>query len=188
MFRVQTVITGFGGGPFLNTLYFDEAGGTAQQAADAARNFWAGIAGLMVSTLGIQVQLEVAQINAATGALTGSQSIVSAPLACTSAGDPLPSAAQGLIRFLTGVVLDGRFVKGRCFVPGLTELNNTGTRLTATSKTSLEVAANNLIADINSVLVVWHRPKGVPPAGGVQVVASGRSVWDEFAVLTGRRD
>lgn len=188
MYRVRTVITGYGSYPALSTMYFNESGGTAQNAADAVRAFWAGFAGTLGNGLTCQVQLDVALINASDGALTGSTTVTSAVLAFTGSGEPLPFATQGLIKWNTGVVLDRRFVRGRTFIPAFTETAQTTGAPTSTIITLMETQAANLIANATSELVIWHQPVGVPPAGGVAVVAANARGWEKWAVLRSRRD
>lgn len=188
MYRVRTAITGYGSYPALSTMFFNESGGTAQQAADAVRAYWAGFASSIGNGVSLQVEAEVALIDSADGSLTGSAPVTTTVVNGSSAGEPLPFATQALQRWITGVVLDGRFVRGRTFIPALTELLSTAGAPTTAILTTMATQAQNLIADANSVLVVWHRPSDPTLADGAAVVVAGHSEWAKWAVLRSRRD
>lgn len=188
LYRVRTGIVGFGGGPFLSTNFFDAAAGTATQAADAVRAFWAGLASLMTTGVLVQVEPEVAQLDTATGALTAILPVTEAVVTGTSSGDPLPAAAQALVRWGTGTFLNGRQLKGRTFIPTLTELANTNTRVNAAALSTIATQAQNLMTAANTDLVVWHRPTVALPSSGSFGLVTTHSTWDDWAVLRSRRD
>lgn len=100
----------------------------------------------------------------------------------TSEAEPLPDATMGLARFPTGQIMNGRYVAGRCYVPGLSVDALFAGNVSAPAQAALSSWAGSIQ---NVGLIVWHRPKA--GAGGVAVTASGGSAWEEFAVLRRRR-
>lgn len=188
MYRVRTSITGYAAYPALSTMYFDEAGGTAQNAADAVRAFWAGFAGTLGNGNTAVVEADVARIDETDGALLGAISTTTTSVPFTGTGEPLPFATQGLIRWNTGVVLNRRFVRGRTFIPAFTESAQTAGSPISTIMTLMTTQATNLIANSTSTLVIWHQPVGAPPGFGQAVPAAGATAWEKWAVLRSRRD
>lgn len=183
MYRVRTVFTGPAGAPWLNTLYFDEAGGSAQQAATAAGAFWGAVDAHINTAVSWSTEADVVTVNADTGAATGVISTIPITGAGAVASDILPRSSQGLIRLLTGVFNDGRQIRGRIFVPGLTETaNGVGGIVAGATGLALGTAASDLVADASSTLLVWSRSA----LQDHPVVAT--SVWSQFAVLRSRRD
>jgi hypothetical protein len=169
-------------------MFFGELGGTAQQAADAVRAFWASLASTLGNGVSAQVESDVAHIDENDGSLTGASATTTTAVAFTSSGEPLPFATQGLIRWTTGVVVNGRFLKGKTFVPAFTETNSTGGAPTAATLSSMSTAAQNLMADANSTLVVWHRETAPGAGDGEAVFVTGHTEWAKWAVLRSRRD
>lgn len=188
MYQVRTQISGFAGGPYLSTMYFLGSGGTAQQAATAARNFWTGFNGGMFLSLVIQVLPDVRLIESTTGALTGSTPTVNAVLNCTNVNHVLPFTSQLLMQWQTGVVLRGRLVRGRTFVPGLTENSNLDGAPTAAEVANAGVVAGVLVADANTIFGVWSRPTVPGGSDGVFTPVATGGGWSQWAVLRSRRD
>lgn len=181
MYRVRTQLTGLFGLPGLSTMFFDEAGGSAQQAVNAVGAFWAGVV-----TNGVQngfqylTEPDVDVVNSTTGQITSTVQTTSASGSSSAAGEALPWATQGLIRWRTGVYSGGREIRGRTFLPGMLESNSFGIPL-ASWTTPMQGVVNALIADANSTLIVWSRKNQ-----GFAPVVSG-SVWQQWAVLRSRR-
>ena len=181
MYRIRTTFSGLQGAPYLSTFYFSDGGGTAQQAATAAGNFWAAVDAKMSVAMTWVQDSEVAEVNVGTGAVEGVSSIVPMNGVGGVAGDALPPATQGLVRWRTGVFVAGREIRGRTFIPGCVESESNG--LPAGSSTAVwNAAASALIADATSLFVVWSKTHGVE-----QVVTAG-GAWNQFAVLRSRRD
>lgn len=100
---------------------------------------------------------EVRLVDDVTGALVGTENMTPpAPVVGTGGPDPLPDASQVLLRFNTGSIANGRRIKGRCFIPGVTR--------------DAAVLGNN--ADV----VAWR-------TAGVGLVGSGLVVWSRTAQL-----
>jgi hypothetical protein len=141
-------------------------------------------------------QADIAEINEVNGQLTGLASVASTSGAGAIAGEVAPTMVQGLIRWRTEVPFAGRLLQGRTFVPGVPEGNLADGRPSAGFQTALANAANALIADIGTALVVWRRPVfSDPPTDPPTVVRNGAFahvvvaiVSGDFAVLRSRRD
>ena len=184
MFRVRTTFTGVTGSPWLSTFYFDsETSGTAQQAATAAGTFWGAVDAFMDNSITWATEPDVAIVNAATGNVTSAVGITPVIGSGAATSDPLPYANQGLVRWLSGVYVGGRQIRGRTFVPGICE-NSVGASgtLGATEVAAFTAAGTALIADANADLEIWS------PTLGQSVTASIATTWSQFAVLRSRRD
>lgn len=182
MLRVRTAFTGLTGAPYLNTLYFS---GNSQAAADAAAAaaaaFWTTVDNQITSAVSWNVEDEVAEI-APNGQLTGVFVVNGGSGQGAEAQEPLPFASQVLVRWSTSSFLGGRQIRGRTFVPGMTELANTSGSVSSTVQSNIQGAINTLLADPDSTLVVWSR------VNLAEVPVDQGSVWGQFAVLTSRRD
>jgi len=188
MYRVRTVFSGVQGAPWLNTLYFQDSGGTAQQAATAAGAFWNSVDTYIYGGITWTTEADVVSITASSGALAGVTATT--PVTGTGGGgsDPLPYATQGLVRWRTGVVVGTRELRGKTFIPGLTETGVTAALVTAAVVTAVNTAAATLISDPNSILVAWHRPSAPGALDGVSWNVATGQMAPGFAVLRSRRD
>lgn len=186
VYQVRVGFTGITGTPYLNTLYFDAAGGTAQQAVDAAATFWGAVDAQLHQDLSWATESEVQVLNEATGALTDAQSTTVTSGGGALTGDVLPTANQALIAWRTATIVNGKRLQGRVFIPGVPEVNAVAGILASVPFTAFANAADALIADISSTLVVWHRP--VLGTGGSIGPVTAALVRQPFAVLRSRRD
>ena len=183
LYRIRTNITGVSGTPWLGTLYFDSAGGTAAQAAAAVELFWNSVKSVMSSTLTIQNDGVAATVNEATGDVTAALAYTATALTGGAAGVMVPRAAQALVRWQTGVYFAGRERRGRTFIPGLTTAAvQAPGQVSATVRGTIDTAAATLVASANANLVVWSRS-----AGAFSPALSGLT-WVEFATMRSRRD
>lgn len=124
-------------------------------------------------------------IDETTGAVTGGWSEPTARTGSgTSATDVVPDAAQVLLRWKTPVVLGGRFVQGRSFIPGLVSNKVLQGNLAPTSITSWNSAATTFVTAADG-FGIWHRPTS--GSGGAHALVTSASVWSEIAVLRRRR-
>ena len=181
MLRTTTLITGTAGGPYYSTFHFE---GTLQAEADAAaiaaRTFWDGIKTQISTGAAVDVLDEVEVVDVPTGQVTQVYISPTASVAPSGGGDYLPRANQGLIRWLTGIYVAGRQLRGRTFIPGATELMSTNGTPDTSYKTPLQTAANALVG--TSDFGVYS------PTHGQFILGATASVWDKWAVLRSRRD
>jgi len=188
MYRIRTVFEGFQGTPWLSTSYFDDTAGTAQQAATAVGTFWGAVDALMDNEVQWRTEPDVAQLQEGTGNLETVHSTTPVTGAGALTTLMLPVVSQALIRWRTGVIINGRELRGRTFVPGLGTASNDNGILLAASQTTLQTAAAGLIAAPNSELVIWHRPTTPGGSDGQTASAVSSNVWGQFATMRSRRD
>jgi len=125
---------------------------------------------------------DVAQINEATGTLVGVTSVTPATGTGTDAGDALAIGTNGLLRLFSNVIANGRLVRGRIFLPGPTEGQNTAGVPISAYTGDYNTAAATLMADANTEWRIWSRTHGVAP----DVTAA--TTWSKWAFLRSRRD
>lgn len=204
MLRVTTVWTGFIGSPGYTNHYFEEATIAepgAYDACRAVRQFFLAAAPLMPSTVHLDVQHTVAQIDEHNGAQTGEIADI-APGSTMLGGDgnnySAPSGAS--INWGTATFVGGHRITGRTFIVplGRGAYGPDGELLPA-SLTTLRTAANIIatpLIPLVSRMVVWHRPKYVVPkttpptiaVPGSYGIVTTYNVKAKSAVLTSRRD
>jgi len=185
MIRLTTTITGYPSGAFFSTLYFDgETQGEADAANAALDGFWNDMGAVISSALDFSVSPEVELVDVATGNITGIFLTAGASGPFGTAGEVLPLAAQGLLRWRTGQFEAGREVRGRLFIPGPVEGQQTDGVPTAAYVSAVNTRAADLItagAGAGGLVVysVRHRVRADVVTG---------SCWDQWAVLRSRRD
>jgi hypothetical protein len=183
MYRVRTVFTGPAGAPWLSTFYFlPTSGMTAQQAVAATGAFWTTCKAHMVNTCSFATEPEVATLSPVTGEALSSTATTPVTGTGTSGGEAAPWATQGLIRWRTGTFIGGREIRGRTFIPGVTEGDNVAGVPGASYITDIGAAAATLIASATSDISIWSRKNGQNYA------VSSATVWPSWAVLRSRRN
>lgn len=170
-------------GDGLSTFNFNSAVGTPAQQVGAVATFLDAVATAYADNLAWTTEADVATLNVGTGELEGITSTTVESGGGSETSDQLSPATQGLLRMLTSTVVAGRLLRGRLFLPGATEANNSpgGIPLSA-YRTGYENAADALIADANVEWSVWSQTHGVL----ANIVSA--DVWTKWAVLRSRRD
>jgi hypothetical protein len=172
------------GSNHVSVMYFDSATAVASQRT-ALQTFWTAVKALQSNVCSYTIDTAGRELDDATGTLTGSWSEGSAKTGTGANGGPqVADATQGLIQWRTGTIVNGRFVRGRTFVPCIASSQEIGGNLASASVTALQSAANALIA-AGVGLKVWHRP--IAGSGGSAPAVGTASIWTEFAVLRRRR-
>jgi len=203
--RVTTLISGtyvVGGGS--TTHHFLQSAGTPAQMCAAVNSFWNYNSGVFHTSTSFQVQSDVVEFDDATGDIEAVVAGSTHTIAGGASGEALSPATQGLIRWRTGLYSDGREIRGRTFLPALTVASVDDGVVAATTLTVFNTMASNLVADSNTALAVWRRPRpsrpqvGQPgdrwylPAQsareGSSALVSSSSAWSKFATLRSRRD
>jgi len=182
LFRVRTVFSGVQGAPWLSTMYFDNGAGTAQQAATAVGVFWGAVDNRMATSVAWATEAEVVLIDDTNGQPQASTATTPASGGGSGAATQLPIVTQGLLRMRTGVFIGGREVKGRCFIPGLTENDNDLGVPNASITPVVDAAAAALVATANAQLVVFSR------AHFTSVTVSSATMAPYWSYLKTRRD
>lgn len=183
LYRVRTVFSGAPGTPYLSTLYLEKGATTAQSAANAVGGFWGAVDAVMATTITWSTEPEVVTIDDATGSPTAVDQTTPTTGTGASATQQLPRASQGLIRWRTGVFIGAKEIRGRCFLPGLTESGNAvDGQLEAATVATLNAAATAYIATVGVSPHVYSR------AHATSAPISAGSAWNQFATLRSRRD
>jgi hypothetical protein len=181
--RVQTIFTGVAGTPYYSNHYFAASVGTVDDVTGAISTFWTALEPEMALGLDYTVDPAVqlidteldAIISVAVSSITGSGG-------GTANADILPLTAQGLIRWRTGTYVGGRELRGRTFIPGPTVADAEDGEPISAYLSVLKSAADALVADVDTELVIWSRKN--LDASPVQLT----SVWGKFASMRSRRD
>lgn len=182
IFKVRTLWSGGPGGAGVSTMYWSTSAGTASQANDAMGAFWDAVASVIGGGWNAQTDSVVYEVDEADGQITGAVAVTPETTAYADGNDPLPGLTQGLLQLRTGVYVAGRELRGRLFIPGPTENENTAGRPKASYLSAVNTAATNeLINALDAAPVVWSRAHGA----FWPVVAA--TCWTEWAVLRSRR-
>jgi len=186
MLRVRTVFTGITGSPWVNTLNF---GGPAQTGNQTDADAAVAATGVFWSAVDAHMNTAVQWTTLPDVLFLGDDGIAAAAYATTpqtgsggAADSILPLTSQALVRTLTSVFIGGRQIRGRIFVPGLTEAANLTGQLVAGVQSAIATAAQTLNSVATPPLAVWSK------ANGTVTPVSAVSVWSQFAVLRSRRD
>lgn len=184
LFEVHTTWTGVAGAPYYTTLRGLLTGPVAPEAfADAWTSFLVTIQGAIIDNLTAVVEPEVTIIESSTGELVGVSTIDGATVAPTGSTDALPPMTQALLQIQTPTIISGRRLRGRIFLPGMLEANNTVDGAPSAALTeSFNGAGATLVDALASTWVVYsptHRAYGT---------VTGVQTWNQWAVLRSRRD
>jgi hypothetical protein len=113
-FRVETTITGMTGAPYLSVMHFrsSDVADTPDAAVAAVGDFWGDLPSILANDMSYTVSGEVPEFDPATGTASAFWSVTPVTGVFSEAGEKIPFAAQGLLRWGTGGVVNGRQVKG----------------------------------------------------------------------------
>lgn len=194
MLRAKANITGLEGGSAVMSLYAQTAlagdDAVAAQLAssrlhDALDTFKARLA----NSVSYVADTVVQKIDPVTGTLLAEYGVDPWTVTGTVSEPQLPGASQACIGWATGVAVNGRMLKGRTFVAGISRFSLAGDGgILAETQTLLNAmaAAWNDPGTTDLVAGVWHRP--VAGAGGSFHGISGWTIPTKYAVLRSRRD
>jgi hypothetical protein len=184
IYEIRAQWTGVSGSPYYTTLRGLSGGSTTpQEMSDAFDTFLGNSASLIDDTLVCVISPEVRIIDSADGETQSVSTITTNTATFTGTGDPLPPFVQGVIRLQTGVFLSGRRLKGKIYIPGMLESNNTAAGLPSAGFVSgLETTWNTFLSTVGSDYVIYsptHRAFGS---------VTGGAVGGEWSILRSRRD
>lgn len=185
MLRVRVNWSGFPGTPYVSTHYFKppvEDQTAANAAVSQVAGCWNQIDPRQVAGITWATEAIVARITDA-GVLVGQ--FATAPQTSTGAlvGDWLPRMTQGLLTFHTGVFVAGREIRGKMFVPALTETDNTAAGAPSTTlTTAINLGGLSLLGPAACPLAVWSRTHST---SAIVTIAAASPTW---ALLRSRRD
>lgn len=175
-----------GGG--ITQFYFGEGSVDAQACADAVYTFWDSLKAGWAPDNIVTIDGNVSSFDEATGdLLSGGIVAVTGPVEGTGSGDALPPATQCLVRWTTNEVHKNRYVRGHTFLPAQLEGNcDASGQVSSAFMAFVSGAANDLVDDADTQLVIWARPS--PGFPGEAAAVQSASVWNEWSILRGRRD
>lgn len=173
-----------GDGSGVSVIHYGDSA-TPAEISSSLSGFFTATRACLASDSSVTADPVVRQLDTATGALTGEVTIdITGAGAATGGSGLVPNAAQGLIRWRTSGIVNGRYLRGRMYVPGLpaAAVNATGglNGLHATRLLAMGTALG-----IDTPIHVWHRPTN--GAGGQSFPVTAVSVWSELAVQRRRR-
>lgn len=125
--RLATTWTGSAGSPYFTESYFNGAGDATHASAcvSALWTLYGSLATYIDDNLVESISGDAEKIDVMTGQIIGMVPVTGAVNGGSATGDALPTLVQGLARFGTGVYVNGRALRGRMFLPGMMEANNT---------------------------------------------------------------
>lgn len=187
LYRVTTVFTGPQGMPGTHTIHGQASIQSANDFITLVGEFWgrlmggfgsgsSGLAtGLTSTTLGT---CDV--IDSSTGQITGTDGDGS-DIVHTGNGtaEPLPHFVQGLAQVQTVLFINGRRLRGRFFIPGITEQQSTNGAPDATWRGQVQDELDLLVESAWAVYSPTHHEFAS---------ANSTSTWSQFATLRSRRD
>ena len=172
------------GGGFRSVTFWDSAVAVADQR-DQWQTFLETIATVLDDGTDWVIRTTGRDLDNATGTLVGEWNDVTPQIGGgAGSGESVPDAAQILVRWNTEQIINGRFLRGRTYIPGCQTAGLFGGNLSAANVAAISEAANDSLVDNNN-FGVWHRP--VAGAGGPFNLATSASCWAELAVLRQRR-
>lgn len=192
MYRLRTIFSGTPVSDGLSTVHYDAAASTPGAAVSHLGAMLDGLQNYIQASQNWTVSGTVDLIDEVTGDLIDSTAGTDYPVLTIATDAPLPPANQLMLRLGTATVVDGRRLKGRIFLPGLTEAASSGAGVVdpaVVGAVSGELAT--WVSGVGAQPVVWHRPKAAtetePASPGSKAPITTATVWTQWAVLRQRR-
>lgn len=183
MWKVTQVATGVAGAPYYFVGYFDQAAGTAQQAADAWRAFLGTTAGNHQTPYAFQPITVVDLVDPVDGDLLGTANVSVGSLQFTSTTFSLPASNQVVVGWRTGVYINGREVRGRTNIARIPVSGaDAQGAVNPTLATTIQGRITTLLSNATADFVLWSKKNGT-----WETVTSGYTAAN-FGVLRSRRD
>nr|CRY97328.1 hypothetical protein [uncultured prokaryote] len=186
-------ITGPQGSGMVNVHYFESTGDAAAQMA-ALQSLYSDMDVYIADLYSFSIRGSGKVLDEITGDLVdfwteGAALVVPG----TGSAEPVADATQLLFRWETGTIVNNRVVKGHTYVPGFTVNNLLNGNMTTTSTSTLSGVAVAFAGTAGHG--IWSRPRAANPSAdppvtardGTFAPATSGSVWNELAVLRGRR-
>lgn len=197
--RVQTTWSGVAGTPYYTNLYAigPLSAGNGGDLADAWHQFLLSMSNQLASGLLATIDPELLEFDETTGNVTGAGNTIQTPVGFSAAGDQLPHSQQALIRWTTNGIVHNRRVRGRTFIPGVLETQNSPTGTPAALiGTPLQSAIDAMLVTMSGRMRIWSQPfagstdpdRPNPPRPGSAWPIQAGSVAPFWAVLRSRRD
>jgi len=181
IFRTQTILTGVAGSPYYSNMYWDLSVAPADTVTLTAE-FWAIVSEYMVNEISWEVNGVVPTIDTTDGEILGATVHDAETGIGEASGEMLPTSTQALVKWRTGIYTGGREIRGRTFIPGISEPSNDNGHFHPDNVSALNTALSTWLGSLSATPVIWSRVNGT----AASVLAA--EVWDQFAVLRSRRD
>lgn len=180
--RIRTIFTGVAGTPWYSNFYFEIGTIGGIDYIQPVDDFWTTIAPQITNLVDWEVQAEVVTIDDATGDIIFAEAGTAQTGGGTAVVEPLPYSNQAVLLWNTGEFVGGRQIRGKTFIPGLTQgANDNGSVITAT-RTVIQAAATELISDGNGSMRVYS------PTNATSAVIQSSNVSTVWGSLRSRRD
>lgn len=182
--RYRVEIAGLVGGPGLSTFHADTTNGgyAAQDWVDAIEGLFNVLDAVTSSSITWTGQSVVDLLDVSTGQITGQTPVTPFTVVGTHNAEVLAPTTQGLITWRTGVYANGRQVVGKTFLPCPTIDLSQNPGVPVAGYVSGIQAGVDIYAAAGNGEAVYSRTHGLIP-----LITSGE-VWNQWAVLRGRRD
>jgi hypothetical protein len=194
--RVTAVWTGFTGAPGYSNFHFTSLDtDTARNSAGAAvRTFFAAFGAYLASTWTITVQPNIKVFDMTSGKLIREDTMTTPPavLPGSSAAVAYAGGAGLVVRWNTGLIYNGRRVRGRTYMVPLQGVSQSDGTLASAVITAAVNAGNALIANTPADFAIWaklfDKTSGKPvQVGGGIAPADTCAVTDQTGILKSRR-
>jgi hypothetical protein len=201
---IRTSWSGTTGGPGLTQLAVEQvtssfgpfSAAESQAAVNAVRAFWDGVKTYLPDEITLTVSPVVDVYLNNNGNLAWSSTAASAPASVVGVATVAYSMPAGLkVNLNTGVIRNGRRVRGSIFIVPAAAAQTTGGLALGAARTAVNTAGATLLASLATAglkLVVWSRP--LKDAGG-NIIRDGDDADvaaietnEKVAILRGRRD
>lgn len=166
-------------------MNFSDAPSVAAQRA-ALATFWADASEALNSNVDWQIEGAGRILDEATGALVGTwaDGAVLEGSGTASGAGIVANATMLLIRWRAPMIVRGRRLQGRTFIPGASSAASVGGEVEPLTVAGLTNSARALV-DSGVGLGIWSRPAGTAPGQFYEV--NDADAWREFAVQRTRR-
>lgn len=172
------------GNRFRSVMYFDRGISVASQRG-ALETWLDNMAGALDNNCQYSIETAGREVDNATGALTGVWTDATVRGGVGSVvGECVADSTQVLVTWNTGTIAGGRFLRGRTFIPMLSNAQMVSGNTSAILRSTWDAHHTAFLA-ANVGFQVWHRP--VDKAGGVVALAGTGTTGLELAVLRRRR-
>lgn len=180
--RVVVAWNGLSGLPGYSVLYAD----AATDPTGPLATFFNAIKAQFPSPLTWTVPSSGDTIDALTGTLNGQWTGTGGTTVAASTSGAYVAGTGAFVRLGTGVILNGRRLKGRLFLAPLkNDQFDTGGRVSAAALAILQPAVTALVGA--NVLTVWHRPHPHGTSTGASATVTSGTVPTSVTSLRSRR-
>jgi hypothetical protein len=182
LWQVRNEWTGTGGGmPGTNTIYASTGDTDIDDFRSALADFYDfWVTGNCSDDFSVTIPATGDKIDSGTGGVVGLWSSGTADVHTgTDTANRVPDIAQVLVQLRTDLVVSGRLLRGRIFLPGLRVTGTTGGELDPTIQSALQGAADDAFIGRACVFSRTHN---------TFATITATTVWNEIASLRSRRD